>query len=108
MWYNDGKYSFTQPLKANGKATKYLLVLSLIDNEGPQKKYEILRKVWGVKGNKELYRGHMSTTFSALHHCGVLDYNSKTYKWSLTNKGKLILENAKSEWGNKYADKYWC
>lgn len=107
MWYNEGKYSFTQPLKSDGKATRYLSVLALIDKEGPQKKYDLLRKVWGVKGPKELYRGHMSTTFSALHHLGVLDYNRKTYEWSLTNKGKTILENAKCEWGRRYAEKYW-
>ena len=108
MWHNDGKYSFTHPLTANGKATKYLTVLSLIETEGPQKKYDILKKVWGVKGPKEFYRGHMSTLFSALHHLGVLDYNHSTYLWSLTNKGKQILENAKCEWGKRYAKNYWA
>lgn len=107
MWYNDGKYSFTRPLKSDGKATQYLSVLSLIDNEGPMKKYDILKRVWGVTGPKELYRGHMSTTFSALHHLGVLDYNRKTYKWSLTGKGKRILEDAKVAFGKRFAEKYW-
>lgn len=107
MWYNWGKYSFTQPLKHNGKAARYLSVLSLIDSEGPMEKYEILKKVWDVKGPKEQYRGHMATTFSALHHFGVLDYNRKTYKWSLTNKGKQILEDAKVEFGKRFAEKYW-
>ena len=107
MWYNTGKYSFTRPLTSDGKATLYLSVLSLIDNEGPMKKYDILKRVWGVTGPKEAYRGHMSTTFSALHHLGVLDYSHKTYKWSLTNKGKQILENAKVDFGKRFAEKYW-
>lgn len=107
MWYNAGKYSFTRPLKSNGKATRYLSVLSLLDREGPMKKYDILKRVWNVNGPKELYRGHMSTTFSALHHLGVLDYNCKTHKWSLTSKGKQILENAKSASERRYAEIYW-
>lgn len=102
-------YSFTRPLTANGKPTKYLSVLSLLNKVGPTHRHEILKSAWHVtnKSYHEYYRGYMSTLFAAMRRSGIIDYNPKTYKWSITKKGKDILENAKSEWGKRFAENYW-
>lgn len=102
-------YSFTRPLMTDGKPTRYISVLSFLDKIGPTHRHEILKSVWHVtnKNYHEFYRGHMSTLFAAMRRSGIVDYNSKTYKWSITKKGKDILENAKREWGMRYAEDFW-
>lgn len=102
-------YSFTRPLTSNGKATKYLAVLSFLDKIGPTHRHEILKDVWHVtnKDYHEFYRGYMSTLFAAMRKSGIVSYDSKTYKWSITDSGKQLLENAKREWGKRYAENYW-
>lgn len=102
-------YSFTRPLTSNGKPTRYLSVLSLLDKEGPTHRHDILKSVWRVANldYHEFYRGYMSTLFAAMRRHGIVSYNNKTHKWSITDKGKALLESAKSEWGRDYAEKYW-
>lgn len=89
-------YSFSRPLYKSGKPTRYLSVLSLLDKQGPTSKREILDKVWCVIDpyNPNLWRGHMSTTFAAMRRKGVVVYNSKTRKWSITDLGKSVIESA--------------
>lgn len=101
-------YSFTRPLTADGKPTRYLLVLSLL-NKQSLRKCELLEAVWGIKATKNPYywRGHMSLLFSSMNQKDIAHYNAKTRKWSITEKGKSILENAKCEWGRRYAQNYW-
>lgn len=103
-------YSFTRPLTINGKPTRYLSVLSLLNEAGPTHRHEILKNIWHVtdKDYHEFYRGYMSTLFASMRRNGIIEYNSKTYKWSITSKGKQTLESAKKEWGKRYAEKYWC
>ena len=102
--------TFTRPLFANGKPTRYISVLSLLNEDGPTHRHEILKSIWHI-GNTlpyhEFYRGHMSTLFAAMHRKGIVEYDHKTYKWSITSKGKQLLEDAKKEWGRRYAEKYW-
>lgn len=102
-------YSFTRPLTSDGKPTRYLSVLSLLNKVGPMHRHEILKNVWHVtnKDYHEFYRGYMSTLFAAMRRQGIVSYNHKTYKWFLTDKGRQILNNSKSEWGMRYAEKYW-
>lgn len=102
-------YSFGRPLHKSGKPTRYLSVLSFLDKTGPTHRHEILKSVWLVtnKDYHEFYRGHMSTLFAAMRRSRIVDYNPKTYKWSITKKGKDILESAKKEWGKRYAAEYW-
>jgi len=102
-------YSFTCPLTSDCKPTRYLSVLSLLDREGPTSKRTILDKVWHVKNAYDPYmwRGHMSTMFAAMHRKGIASYDRYSQRWSITEKGKRILENAKAAWGRKFADKYW-
>ena len=106
MW---DSYSFNHPLTANGKPTKYLSVLSLLNKVGPTSKCEILDKVWhvGATNSPYMWRGHMSSLFAAMRRKGIAEYSTKTRKWSITDKGKFILENAKSEWGKRFAENYW-
>jgi DNA-binding PadR family transcriptional regulator len=103
-------YSFTRPLATNGKPTRYISVLSFLDKSGPTHRHEILKNIWHVtnKDYHEFYRGHMSTLFASMRRNGIIEYNSKTYKWFITSKGKQMLESAKKEWGKRYAEKYWC
>jgi hypothetical protein len=49
----------------------------------------------------------MSSLFSAMRHKGIASYSAKTRKWSITNMGRDILENAKSEWGKRFAERLW-
>ena len=102
-------YSFTRPLTANGKPTRYISVLSFLDKLGPTHRHEILKSVWYVTNldYHEYYRGYMSTQFAAMRRKGIVSYSNKTRKWSITDKGKALLENAKSEWGKRFAEKYW-
>lgn len=103
-------YSFTRPLTANGKATRYLSVLSLLNENGPTHRYEILKSVWHFGSTlpyHEFYRGYMSSLFASMRRNGIVEYDHKTYKWSITSKGKQLLEDAKKEWGKRYAAKYW-
>lgn len=102
-------YSFVCPLHKSGKPTRYLSALSLLDREGPTSKRTILEKVWHVENayDPDMWRGHMSTTFAAMRRKGIASYNVKTRKWSITEKGKLTLDNAKSEWGKRFADLHW-
>jgi len=106
FWDN---YSFTRPLNSDGKPTRYLSVLSLLNKVGPTHRHEILKDVWYVTNldYHEYYRGYMSTLFAAMRRSGIVAYNSKTYKWSITKKGKDILECAKREWGMRYAEDFW-
>lgn len=112
MWNNGywDNYSFTRPLTTNGKATRYLLVLSLLNTVGPTHRHEILKSVWHVTDldYHDFYRGYMSTLFAAMRRNGIAEYSAKTRKWSITDKGKQILESAKKEWGKRYAEQYWC
>ena len=103
-------YSFTRPLTAKGKATRYLSVLSLLNENGPTHRYEILKSVWHFGSTlpyHEFYRGYMSSLFASMRRNGIVEYDHKTYKWSITSKGKQLLEDAKKEWGKRYAAKYW-
>lgn len=103
------EYAFTRPLMANGKPTRYISVLSFLDKLGPTHRHEILKSVWYVTNldYHEYYRGYMSALFAAMRRSGIVDYDSKTYKWSITSKGKRLLDDAKKEWGKRYAAKYW-
>jgi len=102
-------YSFTRPLTADGKATRYLSVLSLLNKVGPTHRHEILKSIWhlGSLPYHEFYRGYMSSLFASMRRSGIIEYDYKTYKWSITLKGKQLLDNAKKEWGKRYAEKYW-
>ena len=103
-------YSFTRPLTSNGKATRYLSVLSLLNENGPTHRYEILKSVWRFNSTlpyHEFYRGQMSSLFASMRRSGIVEYDHKTYKWSITSKGKQLLDDAKKEWGKRYAAKYW-
>lgn len=102
-------YSFNHPLTANGKPTRYLSVLSFLNTVGPMHRHEILKSVWHVtnKDYHEFYRGYMSTMFAAMRRSGIVEYSNKTRKWSITGKGKVLLESAKSEWGKRFAERYW-
>lgn len=102
-------YSFTRLLTSEGKPTRYISVLSFLDKSGPIHRHEILKSVWNVtnKSYHNFYRGYMSDLFSAMRKTGIVEYNSKTYKWSITKKGRDTLENAKREWGKRYAEAYW-
>lgn len=103
-------YSFNRPLTASGKPTRYISVLSLLNRLGPTNRYEILQTVWGIKNattNKNLYRGHMSDLFAAMRNADLVKYDTKTYKWSITDRGHQVLEDAKYEWGKRYAENYW-
>ena len=101
--------TFTRPLFANGKPTRYISVLEMLNANGPTHRHEILKSVWHVTDMDyhEYYRGYMSTLFASMRRKGIVAYNSKTYKWSITDSGKQLLENAKREWGRRYAEKYW-
>lgn len=102
--------TFTRPLFACGKPTRYISVLSLLNTNGPMNRYEILKHVWGIKNaveHKEWYRGHMSSLFASMHRSGIVTYSNKTYKWSITDAGKHLLDKAKRDWGARYAEKYW-
>lgn len=101
-------YSFTRPLTSDGKPTHYLSVLALLD-KGSVHRHEILKSVWHVTNMNyhEFYRGYMSTLFAAMRRHGIISYSTKTRKWSITDKGKTLLENAKGEWGRRYAEKLW-
>ena len=102
-------YSFTRPLTSDGKPTRYLSVLSFLDKTGPTHRHDILKSVWHVTNldYHEFYRGYMSTLFAAMRREGIASYSNKTRKWSITDKGKALLENAKGEWGKRYAEKLW-
>ena len=102
-------YSFTRPLTADGKATRYLSVLSLLNENGPTHRYEILKSIWhiGSLPYHEFYRGYMSSLFASMRRSEIVEYDYKTYKWSITSRGKQLLEDAKKEWGKRYATKYW-
>lgn len=101
--------TFTRPLFADGKPTRYIAVLSYLDNVGPKHRHDILKTVWNVTDMDyhEFYRGYMSTLFASMHRKGIVEYDHKTYKWSITDRGKKLLEDAKKEWGRRYAEKYW-
>ena len=49
----------------------------------------------------------MSSLFSAMNHFGIASYSARTRKWSITEKGRSILESAKSEWGKRFAERLW-
>lgn len=102
-------YSFTRPLTTDGKPTRYLSVLSLLNEVGPTHRHDILKNIWHVTdlNYHEFYRGYMSALFAAMRRSGIVEYDHKTYKWSITSKGKQLLDNAKKEWGKRYAAKYW-
>ena len=91
-------YSFACPLHKSGKPTRYLTVLSLLDREGATSKRTILDKVWHVKNayDPNMWRGHMSALFAAMRRESVASYDVHSHKWSITDKGKRILENAKT------------
>ena len=104
-------YSFTHPLTADGKPTRYILILSLL-NKCPLRKCELLDAVWfnghaRATKNPYAWRGYMSSLFSAMNHFGIASYSAKTRKWSITEKGRSILESAKSEWGKRFAERLW-
>lgn len=102
-------YSFTRPLTADGKPTRYLSVLSLLNKVGPTHRHEILKSVWHVTNldYHEYYRGYMSSLFASMRRKGIAEYSTKTRKWSITDNGKKVLENAKREWGMRYAEDFW-
>lgn len=102
-------YSFTRPLTSDGKPTRYLSVLSLLNKVGPTHRHDILKSVWHVTNldYHEYYRGYMSSLFAAMRRKGIASYSAKTRKWSITEKGKKVLENAKREWGMRYAEDFW-
>ena len=102
-------YSFTRPLTADGKATRYLSVLSLLNKVGPTHRHEILKSIWNIGSlpYHEFYRGYMSSLFASMRRNGIIEYDYKTYKWSITSRGKQLLDDAKKEWGKRYAEKYW-
>ena len=41
-------YSFTRPLTSDGKPTRYLSVLSLLNEDGPTNRHEILKSIWHI------------------------------------------------------------
>jgi predicted transcriptional regulator len=49
----------------------------------------------------------MSSLFADMRRKGIASYNTKTRKWFITDKGKGLLENAKREWGKRYAEMFW-
>ena len=101
--------TFTRPLFADGKPTRYISVLSFLNTVGPTHRHEILKNVWLVADMDyhEFYRGYMSSLFASMRRSGIVEYDHKTYKWSITSKGKQLLDDAKKEWGKRYAEKYW-
>lgn len=101
-------YSFTRLLTSDGKPVHYVSVLTLLD-KGSTSKRTILEKVWHVENayDTNMWRGHMSSLFADMRRKGIASYNTKTRKWSITDKGKDLLENAKREWGKRYAERFW-
>ena len=106
-YYMNGGYTWERLLTIDGRPTRYVSVLSVLANNGPTGKYDILKTVWNVKLPKEHYRGHMSNLFASMRRGGIVVYDHRSRKWSITYKGISVLENAKREWGRRYADEYW-
>ena len=101
-------YTWERLLTLDGRPTRYVSVLSVLAKNGPTGKYDILKTVWNVKFPKEHYRGHMSNLFASMRRGGIVVYDHRSRKWSITYKGMSVLENAKRECGRRYADTYWC
>lgn len=105
-------YSFTRPLTTDGKPTRYLSILSMLNKLGPTSKCAILDHVWyhdDGRASRDPYnwRGDRSSLFASMRRKGIAEYSTKTRKWSITEKGKKVLENAKCEWGMRYAEDFW-
>jgi Mn-dependent DtxR family transcriptional regulator len=78
-------------MKADSSMTKVLRYIDL--NQGATK-YECLTEALGYSGTKSQLRGTFSCMFQDLKQIGVCDYNSKTYKYTLTEKGERLLAKA--------------
>lgn len=104
-------YSFTRPLTSDGKPTYYISILALLDKQ-PLRKCELLDIVrFGGREiatkNPHFWRGYMSSLFSAMNRKGIARYDAKTHRWFITDRGRDTLEDAKVEWGRRYAEKLW-
>ena len=80
--------------KMKNKTSKTVEILKYIERNKNATKYEIAVNVLGQKGSKQELRGYYCKRFETLRKGGILEYNSKNYKYSLTEYGKCELLKA--------------
>lgn len=76
------------------KESKITQILNFIKTNKEATKFECVSKILEVQGTKRDLRGYYSVVFQELRLCGVLDYSFSNFKYSLTEKGLLLLEKA--------------
>jgi len=77
--------------KMKSKTSKTVEILKYIEKNNGATKYEIAINVLGQKGTKQELRGYYCKRFETLRKGGILSYNPKNYKYSLTEYGKCEL-----------------
>ena len=74
-------------------SSKGYKILCHILLNGPKTKYECVTDVLGKVGSKQKLRGYYCVYFAALRDCGLVQYNSSNFTYSITEKGMKVISN---------------